>query len=44
MDTGIFHADYRTGRSSLDFHYDLFYKAEMSLESRAKKTPVIYIR
>lgn len=42
MDTGIFHADYKTGRSSLNFHYDIFYKTEMSLESRAQNPNHLY--
>lgn len=42
MDTGIFHADYKMGRSSLNFHYDLFFKTEMSVESGAKKPNHLY--
>lgn len=42
MDTGIFHADYKMGKSSLNFNYDLFYKTEMSLESGAKPPNHLY--
>lgn len=42
MDTGIFHADHRTVRASLNFPYDLLYKTEMSLESAAKPHNHLY--
>lgn len=42
MATGIFHAEYKMGRSSLNFHSDLFYKTEVSIESGAKKPNHLY--